>query len=450
MQWNNYKYYNTTSNTSVAPDLFKTTYAANVKIDDGTGTGTTKEHIYLEGIDYRLLIIVSNGKIHTYLLDPTTGEQLLKFDDYDMTDTNIGSSTAFSLWNTLGYAMDIDSISIYTKPTEDFTMAMSTPEYIESDDSIAFDMDKAVDITSANGLTVTDSQGNEINAVTVSADNTKLTINFDKVIQEKYIIKIKKGVFGDKKHTSKNDYIFTVYTFDNPILKEDFSETILSSKLSIPANSSITDGVLKMGQYTQNMININAANGVTEFDLSVTDTATNPELWYLFRIVEKTSNNVVSPDAANSEVLKLKFTDAGLNITLTDKNTAVGSTDVPGITKNNTYTLRLVNTENKIELQMKSNGVWESVYSGELTSAPYSSYMSFNWRGTAFKAAIDNLKFYDIADTYDYMSKEYWFEEDFSDGVEKWSMVNAAVTGEQAVTLTDTTAGKITIISDIM
>ena len=199
------------------------------------------------------------------------------------------------------------------------------------------------------------------------------------------------------------------------------------------------------------MININAANGVTEFDLSVTDTATNPELWYLFRIVEKTSNNIVSPDAANSEVLKLKFTDAGLNITLTDKNTAVGSTVVvPGITKNNTYTLRLVNIENKIELQMKSNGVWESVYSGELTSAPYSSYMSFNWRGTAFKAAIDNLKFYDIADTYDYMSKEYWFEEDFSDGVEKWSMVNAAVTGEQAVTLTDTTAGKITIISDIM
>ena len=149
------------------------------------------------------------------------------------------------------------------------------------------------------------------------------------------------------------------------------------------------------------MININAANGVTEFDLSVTDTATNPELWYLFRIVEKTSNNIVSPDAANSEVLKLKFTDAGLNITLTDKNTAVGSTVVvPGITKNNTYTLRLVNIENKIELQMKSNGVWESVYSGELTSAPYSSYMSFNWRGTAFKAAIDNLKFYNFGDTY--------------------------------------------------
>ena len=251
MQWHNYRYENTTAYTSVAPDLFKTTYAANVKIDDGTGAGTKKEHIYLEGIDYRLLIIVSNGKIHTYLLDPTTGEQLLKFDDYDMTDTNIGSSTAFSLWNTLGYAMDIDSISMYTVPDTSFTMTMSTPKYIASDDSISFDMDKAAAISSANGLTVKDSQGNEVNGVTVSSDNTKLILNFNKNPYEKYTINVQKGVFGDGTYSAKNNYEFIVYTLNEPQLNEDFADTSVHSALSIPANSSVADGVLKMGQSTQ-------------------------------------------------------------------------------------------------------------------------------------------------------------------------------------------------------
>ena len=252
MQWNNYKYYNNpTSNTSVAPDLFKTTYAANVKIDDRTGTGTTKERIYIESVDYRLLIIVSNGKIHTYLLDPTIGEQLLKFNDYDMTDTNIGSSTAFSLSNALGYAMDIDSISMYTVPDTSFTMTMSTPKYIASDDSISFDMDKAAAISSANGLTVKDSQGNEVNGVTVSSDNTKLILNFNKNPYEKYTINVQKGVFGDGTYSAKNNYEFIVYTLNEPQLNEDFADTSVHSALSIPANSSVADGVLKMGQSTQ-------------------------------------------------------------------------------------------------------------------------------------------------------------------------------------------------------
>lgn len=317
MQWNNFKYYNSTgTNTSVAPNEFKTTYAANVKIDDGMGTNTKKERIYLESIDYRLLIILSGGTIHTYLLDPATGEQILQFNDYTMTDTNVGGTTAFSLLNTLSYEMDVHAISMYTKPVADFTLAMESPEYIASNDRIVFNMDAAVDITSVNGLTVTDSNGEKVKNVNVSTDNTKLTVDFDKEIQEKYKINIKKAVFGNGTYTAKDNYEFIVYTLDEPKFKEDFSDTSISSKLSIPANSTVADGVLKMGQYTQNEIKIDAENGVTEFDLTINDTMTNPELWYLFRIVEKTNNNIVSPDANNSEVLKMKFTDNGLNVTL--------------------------------------------------------------------------------------------------------------------------------------
>lgn len=404
MQWGNYSYYQSESlKTPVATDLFRNTYAANVKIDDGDGN--KKERIYLQSIDYRILIVVSGGITHTYLLDTTTGNEILKFDDYEMNDANINSATTFAFYNALSYDMTIDSISIYTKPDTSFAMTMATPEYISSDDSIVFDLDKEVEITSANGLTVTDSDGNAADNIAVSSDGMKLNVDFDKQPHEKYEINIDKDSFGNGEYTPKNNYKFTVYTYDNPRIYEDFSDTALSTGISVPINSTVADGVLKMGQYTQNMLKINAVNTVTEFDLTVTDPATNPELWYLFRIVEKTdSNNTVSPDAAQSEVLKLKFTNNGLAVTLSDKNTAVKSETIAKINKNNKYTLRLVNIEKEVEIQVKENGIWKKVFSGELTSEPYSSYMSFNWRGTAFEAVIDNLKCYDFGDTYKLVS----------------------------------------------
>ena len=403
MQWNNYKYQNTSSNISVAPDLFKNTYAANVKIDDGNGT--LKERIYLQSIDYRLLIVVSGGTIHTYLLDATTGNKILQFNDYAMDDANINSATAFGFANALAYDMTVDSIAIYTKPDTSFAMTMATPEYISSDDSIVFDLDKETGITSATGLTVTDSDGNAADNIAVSSDGTKLRVDFDKQPHKKYEISINKDSFGDGVYTPKNNYKFTVYTYDNPRIHEDFSDAALSTGISVPGNSKVEGGVLKMGQYTQNMLKINAVNTVTEFDLTVTDDATNPELWYLFRIAEKTdSNNNVSPDAAQSEVLKLKFTDNGLAVTLSDKGTTVKSETIAEITKNNKYTLRMVNIEKEVEIQVKENGIWKKVFSGELATEPYSSYMSFNWRGTAYRAVIDNLKCYDFGDTYKLVS----------------------------------------------